>query len=189
MSEPDSHGSHEDVKQCPICYQALESHGEEFRTFGLAAPHPVAFGDIVSLECGHRIHRDCLLEYANVAGMHFTCPVCRGRTSWNPPVEEVDNMRALMQRGWKTLNDTERRVLQWTWITVLVLTFMDPIGFSVISALLLALTPPLMYPEMIATLTSLRLTVVKGKPGQLLSIGITAGCLVTGGVLVHNSAR
>merc|ERR1712013_846287 len=68
--EEDAQSSHD--RECPICYEPLFDIG----------------GVIAKAACGHRFHRDCILEWLR---NHRTCPLCRHRV--DKPLDWRQNAR------------------------------------------------------------------------------------------------
>lgn len=50
----------QDEHECPICYEALDI---------------VSYTNVISTECGHRFHTNCLLKHISFNG--YGCPCCR----------------------------------------------------------------------------------------------------------------
>ena len=164
---------------CPVCASELHSHGEVIRAFGEPSQDAVQFGEILSLECGHRIHRSCMLSWLNQAPAP-TCPMCRKETNWQPGIGERTNLRAIMQQGWKSLEEGEQNWIKWTWIIAGIVMLTDPIGFFLVSGLLMMFTPPTLYGEMAMVLASIRRFIVaKSRPGHRIMIAITTATIVT----------
>ena len=165
--------------QCPVCGEELQSYGESVRAYGEASNDPVMFGDILSLECGHRLHRSCMLAWLNQAP-EPSCPMCRKVTTWQPSVDERTNLRAIVQQGWKTLETSEQNWIMWTWIIAGIVSLTDPIGFVLVSGLIMAVTPPMFYPDMAIFLATIkRFLVSKAKPGQRIMVAVTAAVIIT----------
>ena len=165
--------------QCPVCTAGLESHGESIRAWGEPTDHPILFGDILSLECGHRLHRACMVGWINNAPA-ASCPMCRKVTTWAPSATEQTNLRALVTQSWKTLHESEQNWILWTWVIAGGVALTDPIGFYVIAGLLMMLTPPMMYADMAMLLAGVRRFVVaKSAPGMRIMLATTVALAVT----------
>lgn len=106
--------------------------------------------------------------------------MCRKVTRWQPPVSERTNLRAIVEQGWKTLEPSEQNWIMWTWIIAGIVCLTDPIGFVLISGLMMALTPPVLYADMGLMLASLRSFIVsKGRPGHRIMLAVTVAVIVT----------
>lgn len=164
---------------CSICSLELQSHGENVRAYGEPTEQPILFGDILSLECGHRIHRSCMVSWLNTAP-EPSCPMCRKLTKWTPSVEERTNLRSLIQQGWKTLENTERHTIMWTWIAAGIVCLTDPIGYFIISGILMMVTPPMLYTEMAMFLATIRKFIVANvRAGQRIMLAVTIALIIT----------
>jgi len=106
--------------------------------------------------------------------------MCRKLTKWTASIEEQSNLRSLMNQGWKVLHTRERHTIMWTWIAVGIVCVTDPIGFFLISGLLMMLTPPILYAEMAMLLTTIRRFVVsKQRSGERIMVSVTVGLMIT----------
>jgi hypothetical protein len=174
---------------CPVCASELQSHGEVIRAFGETSQDAVQFGEILSLECGHRLHRSCMLAWLNQAPSP-TCPMCRKETNWQPGIGERTNLRAIVQQGWKSLEKSEQNWIMWTWIIAGIVMLTDPIGYFIISGMFMMFTPPPFYGEMAMVLATVRKFIVsKNRPGHRIMIAVTFATIITLYILtLHMSA-
>ena len=164
----------DDATACPICGLQMNVQGDVVRAFGQRSQSAVAFGEeIVSLECGHRMHRQCLVQWLN-STMNPTCPMCRHVTEWKPNLQEEARISRMMETSWKVLNTKEKNVVKLTWIVAGCVAITDPIGFFFVSVLIMMITPPLLYSEMATSLARLKQFVV-GKQGPGIRIVFAAG--------------
>lgn len=165
---------------CPICASNLESFGETLAAFGDANQTPVEFGKVVSFECGHRMHRDCAVQWINTA-MEPTCPICRRLTSWTPSLAEQTNLRNVMSQGWKTLGTAQQNTILVTWIVAGVACITDPLGFLLVSSIFLLLTPPMFFDAAAAALLFLKKKLVSDEtiPGFRILVLVGFATLVT----------
>lgn len=165
---------------CPICGQQLTVQGDALRSFGTPSSSAVAFGqDVVSLECGHRMHRQCLVQWLNTT-MNPTCPMCRHLTEWKPNLNEEARISRMVATSWKVLNRKEQNIVRLTWIVAACVAITDPIGFFLVSAVVMMITPPLLYAEMAITLSTLKKFVVgKQPPGLRIVIAAGVASIVT----------
>ena len=166
---------------CPICASDLSSNGETLRAFGVRSEHAVQFGDhVLSLECGHRLHRDCMMQWVNTA-LEPSCPICRAKTAWRPALDEQSNLRQLMGQSWKTLGSTQQTTILWTWIIAAIVSVTDPIGYLFLSTIIMLVTPPMFYAEMAMFLAWVRKFVVSDatQPGFRILVVIGFATLVT----------
>jgi hypothetical protein len=89
-------------------------------------------------------------------------------------------LRAIVQQGWKALDSGEQNWIKWTWIIAGIVMLTDPIGFFLVSGLLMMFTPPTLYGEMAMVLASMRRFIVaKSRPGHRIMIAITTATIVT----------
>jgi hypothetical protein len=163
-------------RSCPVCAEPLVEMGEAIKSFGQVSSEPTVFGKIVSMECGHRMHRDCLVRWLTVAP-EASCPMCRTLTAWRPTITEHENLSVIMRRGFEVLNENEQRMLKWIWILALVIALTDRVGFYFLSAIILAITPPPFYVGVASFLTVLGSFFVGGKSGERMLLGVSIGFL------------
>jgi hypothetical protein len=165
---------------CPVCGSELTTFGETLRSFGEPSDNAVEFGEVLSLECGHRLHRSCISQWINAAN-EPTCPMCRTLTKWVPSVTDTTSIRQLVQQGWKTLTPNQQSILQWVWIGCAVACFTDPFGYFFMSSLLMLCTPPIFYTEMAIALATLKRFIVSknAAPGTRILISVGIATLIT----------
>ena len=171
-----------------MCGLPLGSHGDVMRGYGQPTSKPVVFGDVISLECGHRIHRVCMTHWVNVSPA-ATCPMCRGVTEFAPTLEEQTYLKHVLGKGWIILTPWEKRVILWSWIAAAVVSVSDPMGFAVVSSLVTLLTPPFLWGHTLVMLHAARDMSVSGPPGARICIAVTFACAMTSVVLLMHSTR
>ena len=171
-----------------MCGLELASHGESVKMFGTPSIEPVKFGDIVGLECGHRIHCVCLTHWINVAPAP-TCPMCRAITTWRPTLRDQQYLHHVLKRGWGMLDKSEQRAIAWAWIAVAIASLCDPLWFGFISCILTVLTPPMLWSSTFPMINALQTRITGGPPGLRVCIFVTLGLAWTLAVLVNHSAR
>lgn len=180
---------------CPVCSEDLLVGGDPLRMFGAPSEDPVEIGkEVVALECGHRVHRGCLAQWLHAAATP-SCPICRSETAWE---ERGSDSEAIQHRqvsryvvqGWKALTPSEQKFVKWAWIAAGIVSVTDPVGFLVLSTLLLVITPPLMYGEMSIFLAALRRFIVgrNAKPGVRLTLAIGVAGIITFLAVVNHDA-
>ena len=149
--------------ECPICSTLLQIHGGEvLNTFGSTSEEAKTFGkDIVSLECGHRLHRFCLVSWLQTT-LTPTCPLCRNETQWQPTIEERTGMVQLVQQGWKNLPSGDQRFLKIVWIIAGIASLTDPAILVSAAFLLSILLPPTLLPTVLVFLGGLNAILGKG---------------------------
>jgi len=157
----------EEATACPICTTQLNVQGDALRAFGQPSRDPVAFGaEVISLECGHRMHRSCLVQWLNTT-LNPTCPMCRNLTDWKPSLAEERRISRLLETSWKQLSNSEQNVVKWTWIIAGIVCVTDPLGFLLVASILMLLTPPVFYAEMALFLGWMKKYVVGPQPAGL----------------------
>jgi len=131
------------------------------QTFGSAAEDAQTFGkDIVSLECGHRLHRFCLVSWLQTT-LTPTCPLCRSETHWQPTMEERTGFIQIVQQGWKNLPQRDKSFLKWVWIIAGIASLSDPMILVTAAFLVSVILPPTLFPTVIVLLGSLRVAIGK----------------------------
>lgn len=65
----------EDDEICPICLKELETNDESMVIS--ESTEDSDFQEVVSTQCNHKFHRDCLFGYLNGKGSPWACPICR----------------------------------------------------------------------------------------------------------------
>lgn len=124
-------------------------------TFGSTSEEAQTFGkDIVSLECGHRLHRYCLVSWLQTT-LTPTCPLCRTETQWQPNIEERTGMVQLVQQGWKNLPNGDKRFLKIVWIIAGIASLTDPAILLTAAFLLSIILPPTLLPTVLVFLGSI----------------------------------
>lgn len=157
----------DEATACPICTTQLTVQGDALRAFGTPSSDPVAFGsEVIALECGHRMHRSCLVQWLNTT-LNPTCPMCRTLTDWKPSLSEERRISRLMETSWKQLSAPEQGVVKWTWILAGIFCVTDPLGYLLVASLLMVVTPPVFYAEMALFLAWLKKYVVGAQPAGL----------------------
>jgi hypothetical protein len=135
----------------------LKLHGGEvLQSFGSTSEDAQTFGrDIVSLECGHRLHRFCLVSWLQTT-MTPTCPMCRSETQWQPSVEERTGFVQLVQQGWKNLPDTDKGFLKLVWIIAAIASLSDPFILFFAAFIFSVILPPTLLPTVIVFISGVR---------------------------------
>jgi len=105
----------------------------------------------VSLECGHRLHRFCLVSWLQTS-LTPTCPLCRAETHWQPSLEERTGMVQLVQQGWKNLPNGDKKFLKVVWILAGIASLTDPAILLTAAFLLSILLPPTLLPTVLVFL-------------------------------------
>ena len=174
---------------CSICGNVLSVQGDELRSYGSPSESASNLGkDIVSLECGHRMHRECILGWFQSTTV-MTCPMCRRETAWAPEVIETSSLSSMMNQAWKTLHTSEKRTLSWLWVIVALVSITDPIGFAFVSAVLLMITPPLLYAQVALSLHAVRNVLVgQNSPGVRIAMSVGIATILTAGILYGHEA-
>lgn len=170
----------DDTTACPICTLQLNVQGDNLRAFGSPSSTAIQFGkEVLALECGHRMHRQCLVNWLNTS-LTPTCPMCRQLTQWKPELQEEQRLSRLMETSWKVLSKKEQNVVLLTWIIAGCVILTDPIGYFVISTLLMVLTPPIFYGEMALILAAMKRFLVGKQPAGLrMTIAIGVATIIT----------
>ena len=167
----------DDTTACPICGEQLRVQGDSLRSYGEPSDTAVQFGaEVLALECGHRMHRACLVQWLNTT-LNPTCPMCRHLTEWKPTLQEERRISRLLETSWKVLSKPEQTVVKISWIVAGIVAFTDPIGFYLVASLVMVLTPPFFYAEMAILLASLKKYIVGPQPPGiriLLAAGVAS---------------
>lgn len=61
----------EDMLECSICLDPLQT-------------------SICTIECGHKFHTKCLIEYAKSQEKSIKCPICRGQILETPDLQQQE---------------------------------------------------------------------------------------------------
>ena len=171
----------DDTTACPICTLQLTVQGDNLRAFGTPSNDAVEFGsEVIALECGHRMHRQCLVSWLNTS-MSATCPMCRRITEWKPELREEKRISRLAQTSWKVLSTKEQNFILISWIIAAIVSFTDPLGFFIVSTLLMLVTPPIFYGEMAILLATLKQFLVskKSPAGLRICLSVGAATIIT----------
>jgi hypothetical protein len=159
-----------------VCAAELKDLGETIKSFGELSAEPVLFGNIISMECGHRLHRDCLSRWLLVAP-EASCPMCRTLTAWRPSTGEHQNLSSILKRGYEIMTPREKSFLKWIWLAALLVSLTDQAGFYVFSFLILMLTPPPITPLVFSFLVGVRKFFVGGEVGERILIAVALASL------------
>jgi hypothetical protein len=176
--------------ECPVCTDQLKltSGGETLRAFATPSEAPSSFGsDIVSLECGHRLHRFCLVRWLQTSQTP-SCPTCRALTQWQPTLQERQQLVPLIQQGWKILAPREKSVIKYVWIFAAVACLTDPIVLVFLAFFFLILLPPIFFPSVLIMLAAARQAMGKTEPGSRMFYSLGIASIITLVVLLHNHA-
>jgi Ring finger domain len=170
----------DDTTACPICTLQLQVQGDNLRAFGSPSASAVTFGkEVIALECGHRMHRQCLVNWLNTS-LTPTCPMCRQLTNWKPELQEEKRLSRLVETSWKVLSNNEQNVVLLTWIIAGIVILTDPIGYFVISSILMVLTPPIFYGEIAILFAFMKKYLVGKQPaGVRMTIAIGVATIIT----------
>ena len=166
---------------CSICGTDLLLQGDNIRSYAEPTSSASNLGkEIVSLECGHRMHRSCLIEWFQISP-NPTCPMCRSTTEWKPQTEENRKISLMMARGWDSLGNAEKRIIYVAWGLAVCLTLLDPVGFTLASSFLMLFTPPFLYPQMAILMASLKSMIIPASatPGLRIVVGIGIASIIT----------
>lgn len=171
----------DDTTACPICTLQLTVQGDNLRAFGTPSNDAIEFGnEVIALECGHRMHRQCLVSWLNTS-LSATCPMCRRVTEWKPELVEEKRISRLAQTSWKVLSNKEQNLILISWIIAGIVSFTDPLGFFIVSTILMIFTPPIFYGEMALLLATLKTFFVskKSPAGLRICLAVGAASIVT----------
>ena len=170
----------DDTTACPICAEQLKVQGDTLRSFGEPSETAVSFGSqVIALECGHRMHRSCLVSWLNTT-LNPTCPMCRTLTEWKPSLQEEKRISRLLTTSWKVLSKPEQTIVKISWIVAGIVAFTDPIGFFLVACLIMVVTPPFFYAEMALLLASLKKYFVGSQPpGVRIVLATGAAAIIT----------
>jgi hypothetical protein len=182
----------EEDTDCPVCSEKLKLSGgnEVLRAFSnQSADTPSTFGnDIVSLECGHRLHRFCLVRWLQTS-MIPSCPTCRALTQWLPQVTEQRQIAPLLKQCWKVLEPREQSFLKVVWIIAGVVCLLDPIVLIFLSFLLVLILPPLFFPSAFLLLGAARSLLGNTEPGNRMFYALGIASSITIITLLFNYAK
>ena len=176
--------------ECPVCSDQLKllGGGEILRSYSTPSEAPSSFGsDIVSLECGHRLHRFCLVRWLQTSQTP-SCPTCRALTHWQPTLQERRQIIPLMQQGWKILAPREKSVIKYVWIFAGVACLTDPIVLVFLAFFFLILLPPVFFPSVVLLLAAARQAMGKTEPGSRMFYSLGIASVVTLVCILHNHA-
>jgi len=172
-----------------VCTLDLKVEGDSIRSYGQPSVEPVIFGqDVISLECGHRLHRNCLIQWLTI-GEAPTCPMCRQETEWEPDIKEERSIYRLMKHSWSTLDKKEHSFIKIVWIIALIFAMTDPIGFTIVSSILLTFTPPILFPQVVLLFAFFRANFVSHQPGVRLSMSFAVASLLTVLAITNHEMR
>jgi len=167
------------MSECPICTADLKVQGDAIRSLGTRSDTPIAFGqEVISLECGHRLHRSCLISWLTI-GQSPTCPMCRYQTEWVPDVHEERSIVRMIGQSWKSLGAREHSFIKLIWILAAVISISDPIGFTIFTSIILTLLPPFLFPQLIIIFAFVRSRFVSNEPGVRLSMSFAIASLLS----------
>lgn len=167
------------MSECPVCASEMKIQGDSIRAFGEPTEEAVAFGqEVISLECGHRLHRSCLISWLTI-GQTPNCPMCRHMTEWTPEISEERSIPRMLLQSWKTLGPKEHSFIKIVWIVALLISLTDPIGFTIISTLIFSVLPPVFVPHVVVASAFFRMNFVSHAPGVRLSMAFATASLLT----------
>lgn len=176
--------------ECPICAEQLKLSGglEVLRAFSIPTGTASSFGsDIVSLECGHRLHRFCLVRWLQTAQIP-SCPTCRSITEWVPTLEEQQQILPLMQQGWKVLAPREKTVIKFVWVLAALACLTDPIVLIFMSFFFVAIMPPIFFPSAFLMIVAAKQSLEITEPGSRMFYALGIATAITIATLLHNTA-
>lgn len=167
------------MNECPVCTADLKVQGDTIRSLGSPSNVPVAFGqDVISLECGHRLHRSCLISWLTI-GQTPTCPMCRTETEWAPQVAEERSIVRMIGQSWKNLSKNEHSFIKIVWIIAGLISITDPIGFTIFTSIILTLLPPVLFPQLLILFAFIRTRFISNSPGVRMSMSFAIASLLT----------
>ena len=180
----------EEDNECPVCSEQLklEGGGEILRAFAhQSSDLPSTFGkDIVSLECGHRLHRYCLVRWLQTSSTP-SCPTCRALTQWLPEINEQRQIAPLLQQCWKVLEPREKSFLKIVWIIAGIMCLFDPIVLIFLSFLLVLVLPLLYFPSAFVLLAAAKKLLGNTEPGNRMFYALGLASSITLVTLLFNS--
>ena len=173
------------MNECPVCASDLRVEGNPIRSLGERSDSAIVFGqEVVSLECGHRLHRQCLVSWLRMA-QSPTCPMCRNETEWLPSLQEERSITRLMNQSWKNLGHGEKNVLKIVWFICFLVSLTDPLIFSLVSSIICAILPPIFFPQ-VMILSAIIRRFISSAPGVNASMSFAFGSLFTVLVLTNH---
>ena len=180
----------EEDTECPICTEQLKlvGGGELLKAYAIPADAPSTFGnDIVSLECGHRLHRFCLVRWLQSSQLP-SCPSCRSLTQWVPTIDEQRQLVPLVQQGWKVLAVRERGVIKFVWALAGLACLTDPLVLVFLSFFMVVILPPIFFPAIFVMLSAARKLMQGVEPGGRMFYALGIATAITLACVLHNAA-
>jgi hypothetical protein len=167
----------------------MKIQGDAIRAFGEPTENAVAFGqEVISLECGHRLHRSCLIEWLNFAQAP-TCPMCRGLTEWEPDVGEERSISRMLLQSWKSLGQKEHSFIKIVWFVALLVALTDPLAFSILTTFLFAVLPRIFLPQAVVAVAFFKMYFVSKEPGIRMSMAFAVASLLSVVAITNHEMR